>query len=113
VPRSWVETTEYRVAADNVDRLLADAELLLRLQLSGYRGRDWDKFAGELAKYGIAVLGSWMYKGSIFARLQARGVKVPPLPEPGWDYQERSLIQASAGTETSSIRRDWTAFSHR
>lgn len=91
VPRSWVRE-DHRIEADRVDRLLADAELVTRLQLARFEGPDWKKFATELARYGMAVLGSWMYTRTIFARLRARGVGVPPLPDTGWDYDTRAEI---------------------
>jgi len=87
-----VQEEEHQAEADRVDRLLADAELVTRLQLARFEGPDWAKFATELARYGIAVLGSWMYKRTIFARLQARGVGVPSLPDEGWDYETRSEL---------------------
>lgn len=88
VPRQWLRDDES--AADRLDRLLADARLIDRLQWSGFQGPEYDRFAEELARYGLAVLSSWMYKGTIFERVKARGFgALPPLPEPGWDIDDR------------------------
>lgn len=88
VPRQWLRDDES--AADHLDRLLADTELIDRLQWSGFQGPDYDRFAEELARYGLAVLNSWMYKGTIFERVRVRGFgTLPPLPEPGWDIDDR------------------------
>lgn len=42
--------------SEHLDRLLGDAELLLRLQLSGYADREWQPVAAEFARYGLAIL---------------------------------------------------------
>jgi len=37
-----------RKAAETLDRLLSDGDLLLRLQLSGYADKEWEPIATEL-----------------------------------------------------------------
>jgi len=69
VPEEWLLEPEYLELAEQVDRLAGDVELVTLLALGGYEGRDWDYFATELAKYGLAVLGGWMRRGLIFQSL--------------------------------------------
>lgn len=88
VPAAWVAQDEHQEEADRVDRLLADAELVTTLQLHRFDGPKWERFATELARYGIAVLRSWMRSGLIFTRLKTRGVGVPALPPSNWTNEE-------------------------
>jgi DNA-directed RNA polymerase specialized sigma24 family protein len=88
VPRPWLR--EYENAAERLDRLLADAKLISHLQWSGFQGADYERFAEELARYGLAVLRSWMFTGVIFERLKEKGYgPLPPLPDSGWDADDR------------------------
>ncbi len=50
VPESWLREREHLSAAERVDRLAADYDLITRLALAGFQGRDYDYFATELAK---------------------------------------------------------------
>lgn len=74
VPDDWLTEDAYRELAERVDRLAADADLVTTLALHGYRGRTWDYFATELAKYGVAVMAGWMRRKIIFARCRERGL---------------------------------------
>jgi RNA polymerase sigma factor (sigma-70 family) len=91
VPRPWLR--EHQDAAAQLDRLLADAKLIDRLQWSGFAGAEYDRFAEELARYGVAVLRKWLYTGEIFGRLKDKGFgPVPPLPATGWDADDRDML---------------------
>ena len=46
--------------------------MLLKLQLSGYAPKVWDPIANEFARYGVAVIRSWIANGSIAGRVKAR-----------------------------------------
>ncbi len=76
-------------AAENLDRLLGDAELLLRLQLSGYAQEEWEPVATEFARYGLGVLPAWLASGKMFAEVR-RTTKVQLIPhEGGFDAETR------------------------
>jgi DNA-directed RNA polymerase specialized sigma24 family protein len=79
----WAAETAELPEARNVDRLLADADLITTLALAGFVGTQYDYFAGELAKYGVAVIGSWVRRGIILARVRERGFGGLPAPPPG------------------------------
>ncbi|WP_116451706.1 RNA polymerase sigma factor [Blastococcus litoris] len=51
---------------DRLDRMLGDADLLLNLQLSNYSPKVWKPIAEEFARYGYAVISSWIRRGLIF-----------------------------------------------
>lgn len=51
---------------ERLERLEADKELVLRLGLSGFAGRDWDAFVTVLAEYGLQVFQSWIRSGKVF-----------------------------------------------
>lgn len=73
VPRDWLSEVEHQDMADNVDRLQGDADLVTSLALAKYEGPLWDYFSNELAKYGYAVIKSWVATKVIFARCKQKG----------------------------------------
>lgn len=91
VPRGWLD--DRRSDAERIDRLLGDAVLVARLKLSGFAGAEWERFAEELARYGLAVLNAWMYDRSIFGRVRKRlCAALPPLPDGEWDREDRAEL---------------------
>lgn len=52
--------------SDKLDRLLGDADMLLQLQLTNYSDKVWNPIAEEFARYGYAVISSWIRRGLIF-----------------------------------------------
>lgn len=67
----WLEDGELAIEQENLQRLEADEELLLQLQLHGFSGRPWDRFAREMARYGMGVMASWIRRGVIYGRVKA------------------------------------------
>lgn len=53
--------------------LEADKELVHRLMLRSYAGREWQAFARALAEYGLQVVGAWVKSGKIFAECAKKG----------------------------------------
>lgn len=75
---------EFHSATERLDRLGADEELVLRLGLSRFGGRDWQRTAEEFAVYGLAVLRAWIRTREIFGKVQYRtGMSLSQPPE-GW-----------------------------
>lgn len=62
--------------AERIARLEVDKEIVLRLGLQGYVGREWDAFATVLAQYGVQVLRAWLRTGKIFGLCRHR---LPPM----------------------------------
>lgn len=58
---------------ERLARLEADKELVLRLGLLGFAGREWDAFVRVLAEYGIQVFRSWLLTGKVFAECRHTG----------------------------------------
>lgn len=56
-------------ADEQLDRMLGDKDLLLRLQLSGYAEKYWDPAAWEFARYGLDVMRAWCRNGRIFTEV--------------------------------------------
>lgn len=82
-------TKRVREAESSLDRLLADSEILLRLQLSGYAKREWEPIATEFARYGLGILPSWLVTGQLFREVKkASGITLTP-PEQPIDAQTR------------------------
>ncbi|PXW99601.1 RNA polymerase sigma factor [Mycolicibacterium moriokaense] len=53
---------------ERIQRLQADEDLLLALQLHEFTGRPWDRFSRELARYGLGVLRVWIRRGTIYGK---------------------------------------------
>jgi hypothetical protein len=73
VPEEWLHDAAPQDLADNVDRLQGDVELVTSLALAKYEGPDYDYFSNELAKYGYAVMKSWIATKIIFERCKEKG----------------------------------------
>lgn len=80
---SWLEEREHSTLAEHVDRLAEDYNLVTMLALGGFTGRDYEYFETELAKYGLAVISSWLRRGVIFSKCRQRGFGGLPEPAAG------------------------------
>ena len=56
---------------ERLQRLQADEDSLLALQLHEFTGRAWDRFARELVRYGLGVLRPWIRRGTIYGKAKA------------------------------------------
>lgn len=77
-----------QVAVGGDGRRQADRELVERLS-PGFRGPAWARFAEELARYGLGVMGAWLTNGEIFEQCRRKGCPCGPAP-PGWSRHDRS-----------------------
>ena len=81
VVEQWLSDAEFDEGNERLERLLGDQELLLSLQLGRYSAKVWDPVAEELARYGVAVILSWIRRRLIFPKVQKRtgyGLSVAP-----------------------------------
>jgi DNA-directed RNA polymerase specialized sigma24 family protein len=67
----WLGDRELTAEQENLQRLVGDEELMLELQLHGFAGRPWERFAREMARYGMGVISSWIRRGVIYGRVKA------------------------------------------
>lgn len=58
---------------ERLARLEADKELVLRLGLVGFAGREWNAFVTVLAEYGLQVFRSWLRTGKVFIECRHSG----------------------------------------
>jgi len=107
VPEAWlVEVGELQLA-ENVDRLAGDVDLVTGLALARFEGPDWDYFANELAKYGYAVIASWIGRRMIFERCKSRGLGGLPSPlRPFTDDDVASLTDETVAKALRHFRTD-------
>lgn len=68
-----------------LDRLLGDANLLYRLQLSGYAAEEWRRPSEEFGRYGYDVLVGWMFTGRIWHEVFKKTGRHPRRPEVPFD----------------------------
>ena len=52
-----------------------DQELAEMLRKDNFEGPLWDRFAQELARYGIAVMRGWILNGKIYAELREKHIR--------------------------------------
>lgn len=62
-------------------RLEADRELYAILRADGFTGANWDVFANEIARYGLAVIRSWLRSRQVFAKCAEKNAAAPDLPQ--------------------------------
>lgn len=70
---AWLTEPEFDDAAERVDRLAEDYNLVQMLALEGFQGRSYSYFETELAKYGIAVVSGWLRRRLILTKCRERG----------------------------------------
>jgi hypothetical protein len=63
-----LDLTELADKRERLQRLQADEDLLLALQLHEFTGREWDRFTRELARYSLGVLRAWIRRGTIYGK---------------------------------------------
>lgn len=87
VPDAWLTDPAFDETAAAVDRqenrLAGDLDLYNTLALGRFSGSDYEYFADELARYGLAVIGSWVRSGLIYGKCRDRGMG--GLAPPVWD----------------------------
>ena len=64
VVESWFDRN--RSGKDRQDRLAADQSLIQYLSNKGYRGREYELFCEEIARYALSVMAGWLVTGHIF-----------------------------------------------
>lgn len=106
IPFDWVSEPEHAQLASNVDRLAGDVEVVTLLALSNYEGERWDFFATELARYGMAVIGGWMFKGVIFEKCRAKGFGLPELGRPFEPDEVEELRNETVAKALHHFRQD-------
>lgn len=78
---SQAEDDEIRIRGNGVDRLAGDAALESRLRSVDFAGPEYEYFAGEIARYGYAVLRKWCRTGEIVPKCHAKRVRARALPD--------------------------------
>ncbi len=81
-------------ADERLDRLLADSDLLFRLQLSGYAPEEWKRPSEEFGRYGYDVFVGWIWTGTVWRKV---------LEKTGWPLTrpERPLTDEDVHTLAS------------
>lgn len=69
---------DVRKAEQQLQRRLADAQLFKTLADQQFSGPGYDKFANELAAYGLAVMKGWLCTGHIFRVVRSKGIYLQP-----------------------------------
>lgn len=83
VPPSWLldadtSSREAAEAADELDRLQGDTEMLGQLRSAGFQGKVWSYFTGVLARYGYSVIRAWLFRREILGKCRAKGLRGVP-----------------------------------
>lgn len=98
----WLIDAEFDRENELLQRLGGDEELLLKLQLSGFADRDWNPVAQEFARYGLAVITSWIRKRSVYQKVKRRtGYGLPTLDD--WPSDEHALNDIAEDTVVEAL----------
>jgi DNA-directed RNA polymerase specialized sigma24 family protein len=107
VPEAWLVEAGQGDIADTVDRMAGDVDLNLSLALARYEGPLWDYFANELAKYGYAVIASWIGRKMIFERCHSKGFGgLPHIDRPFTGDETAELTNETVAKALAHFRRD-------
>jgi hypothetical protein len=79
---------------ENLQRRMADQELLGKLAAGDFTGPRYRRFEEELAAYGMSVLRGWMHSGYIFKLAAGRGFSLHPS-----DFELEELFRDSDARE--------------
>ncbi len=69
---------EVRKRQENLERRLADQQLVDDLAAGNFTGKRYAKFEHEIASYGISVMCGWLHSGYVFQLAAARDFKMHP-----------------------------------
>lgn len=114
VPEAWLADPAFDKPAADVDRLAGDLDLYNTLALTQFSGADYEYFANELARYGLAVIGSWVRSGLIYGKCRDRGLGGLAAPE--WDLDAQDVDELTNLTvglavvkfrETVLLKKKW------
>lgn len=74
------------------DKRASERALVERLAENGFQGPEWLQYAGELARYGSAVLDSWLRTQKIVHQCRRKGWRIQ-VPPDGWsdDHARKAL----------------------
>lgn len=107
VPQAWLIEAGQPDLADSVDRMAGDVNLNMDLALQEYKGPLWDYFSNELAKYGYAVIASWIGRKMIFERCKSKGFGgLPVMDRPFTDDESAELSNETVAKALAHFRTD-------
>lgn len=86
------------------ERLRADAELVLAVQLAGYVGPVWDAFADALAAYGFQVMIAWIVTGEVYRQCRLKGFGGSDITAPTWRVERAAAEELALETVAVSVR---------
>jgi hypothetical protein len=72
--------TDSTTQNSGADSRAADGALIEALQEASFQGDAWDRFAGELARYALPIINSWIASLRIFAKCTEKGMGCPGPP---------------------------------
>ena len=101
VAEAWLVEAGQIELADSVDRMAGDIDLATAMALAGFTGPLWEHFANEVAKYGYAVIASWLGRGMIFERCRSKGFGA--LPSLGRVFTEDEIVELANETVAKAL----------
>lgn len=102
---AWLADADRDQAGERIDRLAGDRDLEAELRRDGFAGPNYIAFANEIARYGVAVIRGWIYRGQILAEVARKGFgALPPEPHPG------AMVDDAEGLADETVVRALEAF---
>lgn len=88
-------------ADERLDRILADGDLLYRLQVSGYTPEEWKRPSEEFGRYGYDVFVGWIFNGKVWAKVHEKtGWQ---LKRPARPFSEDDVYMLAGDTVVASL----------
>jgi DNA-directed RNA polymerase specialized sigma24 family protein len=87
---------------EGLDRLLGDADLLYRLQVSGYAEEEWQRPSEEFARYGFDVMVGWIFNGRIWEEVHKKTGRHQKRPDEPFD--EDTVTSLAADTVVAALK---------
>lgn len=91
--------------SESAARRLADAFLVEALRADGFQGRSYSRFEEELARYGMAVISSWISTGKIFTQASRQGFPLKRPSRPLTPDESDELAMESTARALRSFKR--------
>ncbi|PPK67894.1 sigma factor-like helix-turn-helix DNA-binding protein [Actinokineospora auranticolor] len=92
-------------ADEQAERRRHDIAVYDVLALEGFRGRNWDRFADDLARYGYATVMAWLRCGEMFAFCANQNRALPAPPWYWTDDDRAELANLTVTTALNDFRR--------
>jgi len=104
---AWLADADLERADEKMARLEGDRVLADTLAACNYQGPNYVAFANEIAKYGLAVILGWIYRGLIWSKIKEKSWgSIEPEPWPGSLIEDAQALADETVVKALVVFRD-------